>query len=158
MAQRLHQSQHAVLARRRSKQHRTDQPFAQFAGEIVEHGIARRLDILQQLLHQRVVMVGELFQHREARFLLAVEIAAFEVDDLGGLVLAIDKGAFQREIDETFDQVAVPDRNLAQHQRHARRRLQGGERLADALVGAVDLVQEQKAGNPELLELAQDDL
>ena len=158
MPQRLHQPQHAVLARRSAEQHRADQAFAQFAGEIVEHRVARRLDVLQQLLHQRVVMVGELFQHREARFLLAVEIAAFQRHDFGRLVFAIDKGALQREIDKTFDQVAVPDRDLAQHQRHARGRLQRRQRLADALVGAVDLVQKQKTGNAEILELAQDDL
>ena len=158
MAQRLHQPQHAVLACGSSKQHRADQAFAQFAREIVEHRIARRLDVFQQLLHQRVIVVGELFQHREPRFLFAVEIAAFETDDFGRLVLAIDEGALQRQIDEAFDQFAVPDRNLPQHQRHARRRLQCRERLADALVGAVDLVQEQEAGNAEVLELAQDDL
>ena len=104
MAQRLHQPQHAVLAQRRAQQHRTDQSFAQFAGEIVEHRIARRRDILQQLLHQRVVMIGELLQHREAGFLLAIEVAAFELDHFGGLVLAIDKGALQRQIDEARDQ------------------------------------------------------
>src|SRR5882762_6251329 len=53
MPQRLHQAQHAVLAGCRAKQHRTDQPLAQFAGEIVEHGIARRRNILEQLLHKR---------------------------------------------------------------------------------------------------------
>jgi hypothetical protein len=103
-------------------------------------------------------VIGELFQHREARFLLAVEIAAFQRNDFGGLVLAVHEGALQREIDKAFDQIAVPDRNLPQHQRHARGRLQGGERLADALVGAVDLVQKQKTGNAEVLQLAQDDL
>ena len=158
MAQRLHQPQHAVLARRRAEQHRTDQAFAQFAGEIVEHVVARRLDILEQLLHQRVVVIGELFQHREAGFLLAVEVAAFERHDFGGLVLAIDEGAFQREVDEARDQVAVPDRNLPQQQRKPRRRLQGRERLADALAGAVDLVEKQEARDAEILEFAQDDL
>ena len=73
-------------------------------------------------------------------------------------MLAIDKGALQRQIDEARDQIAVPDRNLAQHQRNPRRRLQGRERLADALVGAVDLVEKQKARNAEILEFAQDDL
>ena len=158
MPQRLHQPQHAVLARRRAEQHRTDQALAQFAGEIVEHSVARRLDVFQQLFHQRIVVIGELFQHREPRFLLAVEISAFQRNDFGGLVLAVDEGALQREIDKAFDQIAVPDRNLAQHQRHARGRLQGGERLADALAGAVDLVQKQDAGNAEILQLAQDNL
>ena len=158
MPQRLQQPQHAVFARRRAEQHRADQPLAQFAGEIVEHRVARRLDVLEQLLHQRVVMVGEFFQHREARFLLAVEIAAFERDDLGCLVLAIDKGTLQRKIDETLDQFALPDRNLPQHQRDARRRLQRRKRLADALVGAIDLVEEQKTRNAEIFQFTQDDL
>src|SRR5258708_5284613 len=155
MAQRLHQAQHAVLARGRAKQHRADQPFAQFAGQIVEHRIPRRRYILEQLLHQRVVVVGELFQHREARFLLTVEIAAFEGYDFGSLVFAIDEGAFQRQIDEARDQPAVPDRNLPQPPRDPRRRLQCRERLADALAGLVDLVEEQEAGNAEIFELAQ---
>src|SRR5262249_5597852 len=37
-------------------------------------------------------------------------------------------------------------------------RLQRRERLADALVGAVDLVEKQKAWDAEIFELAQDDL
>src|SRR2546430_10854962 len=48
MPERLHQAQHAVLARSRAQQHRTDQPFAQFAREIVEHRIARRRNIFDQ--------------------------------------------------------------------------------------------------------------
>ena len=73
-------------------------------------------------------------------------------------MLAIDKGALQREIDETGNQVAVPDRNLPQHQRNPRGRLQHPERLTHALVGPVDLVQKQEAGNTEIFEFAQDDL
>jgi len=103
-------------------------------------------------------MVGELFQHGEARLLLAVEIAGIEVDHFGGLVLAIDKGALKREIDKALDQFALPDRDLAEHQRHARGRLQHAKCLADALVGAVDLVEEQKARDFQIFELAQDDL
>ena len=158
VAQRLHQAQHAVLAQGGAEQHRTDHPFAQFAGEVVEHRVARRRNVLEQLLHQRVVVIGELFQHREAGFLLAVEIAALQRHDFGGLVFAVDEGAFQREVDETGDQIAVPDRNLPQYQRNPRRRLQGRERLADALVGAIDLVEKQKARNAEILEFAQDEL
>jgi hypothetical protein len=158
MAQRLHQAQHAVLADRRAEQHRADQALAQFAGEIVEHGIARRLDVFQQLLHQRVVVVGEFLQHGEARFLLAVEIAAFQRHHFRRLVLAVDEGALQREIDEALDQLAPPDRDLAQHQRGAGGRLQRRERLANALVGLVDLVEEQEARDLEILELPENDL
>ena len=158
MPQRLHQPQHAVFARRGTEQHRADQAFAQFAGEIVEHCVTRRLDVLQQQLHQRVVVVGELLQHREPRFLFAVEIAAVQRHDFGRLVFAVDEGALQREIDKTFDQLTLPDRDLPQHQRHARGRLQRRQRLADALVGAVDLVQKQKTRNAVVLKLTQDDL
>ena len=110
------------------------------------------------MLHQRVVVIGELLQHGEARFLFAVEIAAFQRNDLGRLVLAVDEGALQREIDEPFDQLALPDRNLPQHQWRPGGRLQGRQRLADALVGLVDLVKEQEARDLEILELAQNDL
>ena len=158
MAQRLHQAQHAVLARGRAEQHRADQALAQFAGEIVEDRVARRRNVLEQLLHQCVVVIGELFQHREPGFLLAVEIATLQRHDFGSLVFAIDEGAFQRQIDEARDQLAVPDRNLPQHQRDPRRRLQGRERLADALAGPVDLVEKQKARDAEIFQFAQDDL
>ncbi|MHC2402946.1 hypothetical protein ACVMGC_007490 [Bradyrhizobium barranii subsp. barranii] len=158
VAQGLHQAQHAVFTRGGTQQHGADLPLAQFAREIVEHRIARRLDVLEQLLHQRVVVIGELLQHREAGLLLAIEISAFERDHLGGLVLAVDERTFQREIDEALDQLALPDRDLAQHQRYARGGLECCQRLADALVGAIDLVEEQETRDLQLLQLAQDDL
>ncbi len=158
VAQRLHQPQHTVLARRAAEQHRTNLPFAQFVREIVKHLVARRRNILEQLFEQPVVMIGEFLQHGEPGFLLAVEIARFEVDDFRGHVLAIDKGALQREIDETRDEIALPDRNLPQHQRRARGRLQRRQRFADALVRLVDLVEEQETRNPEVFEFAHDDL
>ena len=34
----------------------TIRPLAQLRGEVVEDAVARRLDLLEQLLHQRVVM------------------------------------------------------------------------------------------------------
>ena len=60
-------------------------------------------------------------------------------------MLAVDEGALQREVDEAGDDVVLPDRDVAQHQRHAARRLQHLERLAHAGVGLVDLVEEQDA-------------
>ena len=45
----------------------TTWPLAQFAGEVVEDAVARRLDLGDQLLHQLVVVVGEALQHGEAR-------------------------------------------------------------------------------------------
>lgn len=146
MTQRLEQATDAVLPRRGAKQHRTNLSLAQFTREIVEDGVARRRNVVEQLLHQCIVMIGEEFQHGEPRFLLAIEIAAVERDDLGSRLFAIDEGALKREIDEAGDEIAAPDRNLPQHQRHARRRLQRRKRFADTLRRLVDLVEKQEAG------------
>ncbi len=73
-------------------------------------------------------------------------------------MLLVDVGAFEREVDEADDDIVRPDRNLAQHQRHARGGLQQFQGLADALVGLVDLVEEQEARDFQVFELAQDQL
>src|SRR6185312_1762112 len=78
----------------------------------------------------------------------------------------VKRASFSRErssparstISEAAYQVALPDRNLAQQQRRARSGLQQFDGLAHALVGFVDLVQEQEARDVLLLELAQDQL
>ena len=101
MAQRLEQPQNAVGARRRAHQHRTHQAFAQFAREIVEYLVARRLDVLEQLLHQLVVVVGKRLQHGEPRGFFAIGGVTFERNDFRRRVLLVDKGALEREIDET---------------------------------------------------------
>ena len=158
MTQRLQQPQNAVGARRRSHQHRAHQPVAQLAGEIVEHLVARRLDVFEQLLHQLVVMVGERFQHGEARRLLAVDGVAFERNDLRGSVLLVDEGALEREIDEAGDDLAGEGRNLPQYQLGARGVLQQPEHVVDGSVGLVDFVEEQNAGSLAVFQLAQDEL
>ena len=158
MAQRLQQPQDAVGARRGAHQHRADEPFAQFAREVVEHLVARRLDVLEQLLHQLVVMVGERLQHGEARRLLAVGGVAFERNDFRGSVLLVDEGAFQREIDEAGDEIAGERRDLSQDQLGARAPLQQLEHVVDAGVGLVDLVEEQNARNFPVFQLAQNEL
>ena len=158
MAQRLHQPQHAVGARRRAHQHRADQAFAQFAGEIVEHLVARRLDVFEQLLHQLVVVIGQRLQHGEARGLFQIGGVAFERNHFRGRVLLVDKGAFQREIDEARDEVAGERRDLPHDQLGARRRLQQLEHVVDAGIGLVDLVDEQDARDFLVFQLAQDEL
>ena len=158
MPQRLEKPQHAIAAGGNAKQHRAHDTVAQFLGEIVEHFVARRLDILEQLLHQLVVVIGERLQHREARFFFAIEVIALQVDDLRRRVFLVDIGALEREIDEAGDNIAVPDRNLPQQQWHARRRLQQLDCLAHALVGLVDLVEKQEVRNVLVFQLAQDQL
>ena len=81
MAQRLEEPQHAVRPRSGAHQYRANQAFAQFAPQIVEHLVARRLDVFEQLLHQLVVMIGERLQHRKARGLFQIGGVAFERND-----------------------------------------------------------------------------
>jgi hypothetical protein len=158
VAQGLEEPQHPVGARGRANHDRANQAVAQFFDQIVEYLVARRLDVFEQLLHQLVVVIGELFQHRKARLLLAGGIFALDRHDLAFGGFAIDEGALEREIDEALDDVVLPDRNLAQYERHARRGLQERERLAHALVGLIDLVDEDEAGNLAVFQLAHDQL
>ena len=76
-------------------------------------------NILEQLLHQLIIVIGQRLQHGEARFFLAIEIFTLELDDLRRRMLFVDIGALEREIDEAGNDVAVPDRNLAEQQRRA---------------------------------------
>ena len=146
----------AVL--RRAEQHRADEPLAQVVGQIVENLVARRRHIRQELLHQLIVVVGELLQHVEARLLLALQHARRKLHDLRRRLRAVDVGALGSEIDEAGRDAVLPDRDLAQHERLGARRLQHGDQLAQRNLGGVDLVQEEEMRNAAVLELLQDDL
>ena len=82
VTQRLHEAQHAVGAGRDAHQDRADEAVAKLLGEILEHAVARRRNVREQLLHQLVVVIGERLQHGEASILLAIEIVALELDHL----------------------------------------------------------------------------
>ena len=73
-------------------------------------------------------------------------------------MLAIDKGALERQIDEAGDDVVLPDRDLAQDQRLGRGRLQHRHDVAHARFGLVDLVDEQEMRDAAILELLEDQL
>ncbi len=99
--QRLQQAQHAIGSRRRAQQHRANKPVTQFLRQIIEDLVAWRLNVLEQLLHQLVVVISESFHHREARGLLAIEHIALQRNDLGGGVLLVDIGALEREVERS---------------------------------------------------------
>ena len=143
---------------RRPQQHRANEAVAQLLGQIIEHLVARRLHVGEQLLHQLVVIVGELLQHVEAGLLLAIHHRRGNFDDLGGCVLAVDECAFERQIDETRGDAVLPDRDLAQHEGLAAGGLQDGKEITHARVETVDLVEEEEVGDPAILELLQNEL
>ena len=158
MPERLEQPGDPVAAGRRAHQHRHDAALAQFARQIIEDEVLRRIDVADQLLHQRVVVVGELLKHEIARLLFLRDDARRHLDDARRRGLAVDEGALEREVDESGGDAVLPDRNLTQQQRGAGSRLEHLQRLAQAPAGLIDLVEKQDARQPELFELAKDDL
>ena len=117
-----------------------------------------RLDVGDQLFHQRIVVVGEALKHGEARLLLAVELVRGQLDDARHRVLAVNKSALEREIDEASRDPVLPDGYLAKQKRCARGRLKQGERVAKPCGRGVDLVEEEDARQAHVLDLAQDHL
>ena len=115
-----------------TEQHRRDEAFRQFAREIAEHPVARRFHVGEQLLHQFVVVIGELFQHREALGLLDRRHVRGHVDDFAFQVLLVNEGAFEGQVDEAGHDRAVHDRQLAHDQRFRTCRLQPVEHVARA--------------------------
>src|SRR5262245_8473216 len=158
MPKRLQKPQHAVAARGDTKKDRAHDAVTKLLREIIKDLVARGLDVLEQLFHEFVVMIGKRLQHCEARFFLAIEIDAFEFDNFRRRMFLVDVGPLKREIDEPGDDVTVPDRNLPQQQRGARSRLQELDSLANALLGLIDLVEEQETWNVLLFQRTQDKL
>ena len=66
VADRLEQPADPVAALGGTDQHRADQAGAHLDDEVGKHLFAFRLDVLEELLHQPVVVVGKLLEHGEA--------------------------------------------------------------------------------------------
>ena len=100
-------------------------------------------------------MVGELFEHVGARFMLAVLKVRRDFDPLGRLPRLVFERIFEREVDESADLLAIPDRHLARDQRRYAHRLQRRQQVADAAMRLVDAVDEDEVRDAELVERAQ---
>jgi hypothetical protein len=99
-------------------------------------------------------MVGKLFEHLVAGFVLAVLEIARNVDLLA-VVAVVVEGPLERQVDEAGDLVAFADRDLPGDQWRNADRLKRGEEVADAAVRLVDTVDEDEMGNAELVERAE---
>ena len=113
---------------------------------------------VEQLLHQGIVIVGNLLQHVEAGFALAALDGGRDGNDFGWCLVAVDKRALQREIDEAGGLAVGPDRDLPQHQGSDAGRLQHRDNFAHWCCEVVDLVEEYEMGGLLLREGLEDDL
>ncbi len=108
--QRLEQAADAEAVDRRAEHHRHDQPLGRLALQVAEDERRVGLLVLEQLLEQVVVVVGELFEHVEAPGRLGVLHIIGNGLLLGGLALAVMVGAVEREVDEADYFLALGDR------------------------------------------------
>ncbi len=100
-------------------------------------------------------MIGQLFQHMEARMAF-ISLQLFgERDLLRLLACFIMIGPFQREVDEAIDPIARPDRDLPGDERGGAHGGEGRKQILDAAPRLLDLVDEQGVRNARAFELAQ---
>ncbi len=143
VAQRLQHADDAVAVAGRADQGLDHPALPERAGaDVVDLGARRRL-VLDQLLEQVVVVLGQRLEQAVARLVLAVEEAGGDLDELGGRALLVGPGALRDEVDGAGDLLAVADRDLAQDDRVAGVLLKRGDDVADAAGRLVDPVDEE---------------
>ncbi len=122
VAQRFQQAAHAMVAISRAEEDRHDQIAGQILGQLLIDLVLRGDRILEQLLQQLVVEIGEGFQHPAARFLLAGRGLFRHLDQVRSLAGLVVVGAFAHQIDIAGHRLGArfsgrAQRHLAQHQR-----------------------------------------
>ena len=153
VAQGLQQAADAKSSQGRTEEHWHDQALVHVPHQIGEHQVAGRIDVGEQLLHQGVVEVGQLFEHMEPGVGLDLGQFRGQLDHFGRLSSAPHVGALERQIDEAGDVLALDDRQLARHQGRRTHRRQGGQQGVDRSAGLVHAVHEQGPGHAKRLEL-----
>ena len=123
--------------------------------QVLDDLLGRRLLVLEQLLHQVVVEVGQGLEHLGARRLLALEVVVGEVDAVGGCAFVVGVGLLGDEVDIADEVLAAADGVLVRHDGPGADLAEGVEQVAVADLGAVHLVDEddvREAGGVEVLE------
>ena len=154
--QRLPQALDAVVVLRGAEQH-ADHGAARLA--VVQRpvdlgGLERH--VLQHLLQQRVVVVGQHLQQRAARLGLPLPRLLGRGDALGGRAAAVAVGAPAHHVDIAGDPLAVADRHLAQHELAPGLALQRVEGVAHRPGQRVELVDEDDRRRARFLQLAEE--
>ena len=161
VAQQLEQAVNPAAAQCRAQQHRHQLVAGGVGCQIGQH--QRRIGrfVEQQRFEQRIIEIGEGFEQVVALGLFAGAQFGGNFHLLARVAGAIAIGPLQREIDVAGDlfvamAIAAAQRNLAQRQRLAAGWLQLGDQFVHgAGAGLLDLVDEDRVGQPKLVQLAQ---
>ena len=141
--ERFQQPRHAVAMLGAAQEDGADLAISQINAEIVEHAVARQLHVAENGLQKLIIIVGELFQHREAGFGQFGQFGG-EVDHFAWRMLAVDKGALEGQIDKAGGDAILPDRDLPEHQGQRTGGLQHRQNFANRQLDLVDLIEKQK--------------
>ncbi len=152
MAQHLEQPPDTEAVERRAEQHWYDQPGRRLPRQVAEDRVEARHLVRQQLFEQRIVMVGKLLEHMEARRRLVLLEMRGEGHLLGALAWLVMISPLQREVDKAGGPFPGADRDLARDQSRRAHRLQRCEQILDAAARLVDLVDEQRMGQADRLQ------
>jgi hypothetical protein len=158
MADGLQQPGDAVAVLGRADEHRTDLARPHLFGQVLEDQVLFRLYVLEQLLHQHIVEIGDLLEHRGAGGDFVGLLAIGQGDDLALLGFVVDMRPLERQVDAPGDDAALGHRQLPEHQRHAARRLQHREDVAHGARELVDLVEEDEVRHLARFEIPEDQL
>jgi len=126
--------------------------------KVFENGFLGGLFILQQLFQQGIVVVRKAFQHLEPCLDFPCLVFIGNIGDLALLVLVIDVGPFQSQIDCTNRHSIAANGNLSQHQWRCACRLQHFQCIANPQRCLVDLVEENCMGYAEFIQIVQNQL
>ena len=156
MAQCLPKTAGAVILGRGAEKHRHDQVLLKILGQVLVNFFLRGLHILEQLLEQLVVEIGELLDELGAGFGLAVPEVIRQRDQVGGLARAVMVGTLADEIDIAVDRLGGAQRHLAQDQGLIGMGLQCREHVAHPGARGVELVDENHVRDLVAAEKAQE--
>ncbi len=118
-------------------------------------GVLLGIDILKKLLHQRIVVVGQLLQHLVTGLCNIVVHVTGNVRRFRYRAGPVGKGPKTGKIDIAGHRLAVDNGQLPQHEGLFRNLLQSGHQVADRTRGPIHLVDENEMRQAHVAEPTQ---
>ena len=153
VAERLQEPAHAVLALGGTEEDGHEPVLLHGAREVlVDLGLVGDR-VLEELLQERVVEIGECLEELLAALLLALLLVLRQGDQVRGAAGLVFVGALAHQIDVAGDGLpAVADGHLAQHERAGGDGLERFQHVAHAARRRVHLVDEHHVGDAVVVE------